>query len=179
MACQGFNSPANDNSSHTSVHSVQSVMVTRHNLRPAMQNQCTHSPVNNHTHTNTPPAHTHLHPPNVFTKMHSLLTAIHSFISSPSGNCTASLRLPLPRVAATCCGGGWGGGGGGGGYCSFPFLIASCRFTTPCGAATRFGRGLSRGSATRRRTRARRRAAAARDLGPLAASGAWRPSSRV
>ena len=35
---------------------------------------------------------------------HSLLTAIHSFMSSPSGIWTASFKLPLPRVCAACCG---------------------------------------------------------------------------
>ena len=35
---------------------------------------------------------------------HSLLTAIHSFMSSPSGIWTASFKLPLPRVRAACCG---------------------------------------------------------------------------
>lgn len=33
---------------------------------------------------------------------HSLLTATHSFWSSPSGSITANLRLPDPRVAAAC-----------------------------------------------------------------------------
>ena len=33
---------------------------------------------------------------------YSLLTAIHSFRSSPSGSWTASFRFPLPRVAAAC-----------------------------------------------------------------------------
>lgn len=31
-----------------------------------------------------------------------LLTATHSFKSSPSGNITASLRFPEPSVAAAC-----------------------------------------------------------------------------
>ncbi|RNA18992.1 hypothetical protein BpHYR1_038873 [Brachionus plicatilis] len=31
-----------------------------------------------------------------------LLTATHSFISSPSGSITASLRLPLPNVVEAC-----------------------------------------------------------------------------
>lgn len=31
-----------------------------------------------------------------------LLTAIHSLRSSPSGNITACLRFPLPRVASAC-----------------------------------------------------------------------------
>ncbi len=33
---------------------------------------------------------------------YSLFTAIHSLRSSPSGNITASRRLPLPSVAAAC-----------------------------------------------------------------------------
>jgi hypothetical protein len=35
-------------------------------------------------------------------KEHSLLTATHSFWSSPSGSITANLRLPDPSVAAAC-----------------------------------------------------------------------------
>lgn len=34
--------------------------------------------------------------------IHLLLTAIHSFRSSPSGSMTACLKFPLPSVASAC-----------------------------------------------------------------------------
>lgn len=38
----------------------------------------------------------------IWLKKSTVLTAIHSLRSSPSGNITACLRLPLPRVASAC-----------------------------------------------------------------------------
>lgn len=38
----------------------------------------------------------------IYKNEHSLLTATHSFWSSPSGSITANLRLPDPSVAAAC-----------------------------------------------------------------------------
>lgn len=38
----------------------------------------------------------------IWLKKSTVLTAIHSLRSSPSGNMTACLRLPLPRVASAC-----------------------------------------------------------------------------
>merc|ERR1719154_76592 len=38
----------------------------------------------------------------IWLKKSTVLTAIHSFKSSPSGNCTADRKFPDPRVAAAC-----------------------------------------------------------------------------
>ncbi len=64
------------------------------------------------THTNTTHTHTHTNTTlkshfeisyiiNIHTQRHTVLTASHSFLSSPSGSSTASCKLPAPNVALT------------------------------------------------------------------------------